>query len=78
MGVERDNSGRVFQYRCCSQHCQTGGRVRHRAYGPLREGMLQWQGGRKGGACKDTINCPEKVMEISDFEQTNQRILSML
>ena len=27
---------------------------------------------------KDTMNCPEKVMKISHFNQTNQRILSIL
>ena len=28
--------------------------------------------------CKDTINCPEKLMKISHFDQTNQCILSIL
>ena len=27
---------------------------------------------------KDTINCPEKLMKISHFNQTNQRLLSIL
>ena len=27
---------------------------------------------------KDTWNCPRKVMKISHFEQTNQRLLSIL
>ena len=27
---------------------------------------------------KDTINCPEKVMKISHFNQTKQRLLSIL
>ena len=27
---------------------------------------------------KDTINCPEKLMKISHFNQTNQRLLSLL
>ena len=27
---------------------------------------------------KDTMNCPEKVMKTSHFNQTNQRILSIL
>ena len=27
---------------------------------------------------KDTINCPEKLMKLSHFNQTNQRLLSML
>ena len=28
--------------------------------------------------CKDTINCPEKAMKISHFNQTNQCLLSIL
>ena len=28
--------------------------------------------------CKDTINCPEKLMKISHFNQTDQRLLSIL
>ena len=31
-----------------------------------------------GRLVKDNINCPEKVMKISHFNQTNQRILSIL
>lgn len=27
---------------------------------------------------KDTMNCSEKVMEISHFDQTNHRLLSIL
>ena len=27
---------------------------------------------------KDTINCPEKLMKISHFDQTNQCLLSIL
>ena len=34
--------------------------------------------GRGRGGCKDTINCPEKVMKICHFNQTNQRILIIL
>ena len=31
-----------------------------------------------GGASKDTINCPEKVIKISHYNQTNQGLLSIL
>ena len=30
----------------------------------------------KGKSPKDTTNCPEKVMKITHFDQTNQRLLS--
>ena len=32
----------------------------------------------KGKSPKDAMNCPEKVMKISHFDQTNQRLLSIL
>ena len=34
--------------------------------------------GEESSKAKDTMNCQEKLMKISHFNQTNQRLLSML
>ena len=55
MGAKRDNGGGALQDRCCSQHCQSGGCV------CPWEGMLQRQGGRRGGSS----NCHLRLTAVA-------------